>query len=162
MPLEPSDKHHTLNAIGSATPTKLLAFAHAALLLPALSSLENAPKKGYINNLPDLTTPKQHCANILPNPLTSMSKATLIRPNRSNTALNSRHPPTRTLTPSHFPLLMGVVTTAMPLTFVIEPTSQIYTDQTRKYVQVSSNGNNYLLILYDYDNNCIFAKPLKT
>ena len=44
----------------------------------------------------------------------------------------------------------------------MQPTGQIYTDQTGKFVQPSSNGNNYLLILYDYDSNCILAEPLKS
>ena len=45
---------------------------------------------------------------------------------------------------------------------IMQPTGQIYTDQTDKFVQPSSNGNNYLLILYDYDSNCILAEPLKS
>jgi hypothetical protein len=44
----------------------------------------------------------------------------------------------------------------------IEPTGQIYTDQTGKFVAPSSNGNNYLFVLYDYDSNCIIAEPMKT
>ena len=44
----------------------------------------------------------------------------------------------------------------------MEPTGQIYTDQTGKFVQQSSNGNNYLFILYDYDSNLILAEPMKT
>ena len=45
---------------------------------------------------------------------------------------------------------------------IMQPTGQIYTNQTGKFVQPSSNGNNYLLILYDYDSNCILAEPLKS
>ncbi|MCK7513582.1 MAG: hypothetical protein MZV70_62545 [Desulfobacterales bacterium] len=36
----------------------------------------------------------------------------------------------------------------------MEPTGQVYTDQTGRFITPSSNGNNYLLILYDYDSNC--------
>jgi hypothetical protein len=46
---------------------------------------------------------------------------------------------------------------------IMEPTKgQIYTDQTGLFVQASSTGNNYLLILYDSDSNSILAEPLKT
>jgi hypothetical protein len=45
---------------------------------------------------------------------------------------------------------------------IMEPMGQIYTNQTGCFVQASSNGNNFLLILYDYDSNSILAEPLKT
>jgi len=34
-------------------------------------------------------------------------------------------------------------------------------DLTGKFVAASSNGNNYILIIYDYDSNAILAIPLK-
>jgi hypothetical protein len=44
---------------------------------------------------------------------------------------------------------------------ISEPTGQVYSDQTGKFVVPSSNGNNYLLVLYDYDSNHIFAQPFQ-
>jgi hypothetical protein len=44
---------------------------------------------------------------------------------------------------------------------VIEPTGNIFTDQTGRFIVPSSTGNNYLMILYDYDTNAIFAEPLQ-
>ena len=44
----------------------------------------------------------------------------------------------------------------------METTGQIYTDQTGQFVIPSSEGNNYLLILYDYDSNAILAEPMRT
>jgi hypothetical protein len=38
---------------------------------------------------------------------------------------------------------------------------QIYTDQTGRFPVVSSRGNKYIMILYDYDSNTILAKPIK-
>jgi hypothetical protein len=35
-------------------------------------------------------------------------------------------------------------------------------DRTGQFVTPSSNGNNYLLILYDFDSNCILTEPFKT
>jgi hypothetical protein len=38
---------------------------------------------------------------------------------------------------------------------------QIYTDQTGMFPVVSSKGNKYIMILYDYDSNAILAQPIK-
>jgi hypothetical protein len=40
-------------------------------------------------------------------------------------------------------------------------TGQIYTDQTGRFPVVSSKGNTYIMILYDYDSNAILAQPIK-
>jgi hypothetical protein len=38
---------------------------------------------------------------------------------------------------------------------------QIYTDQTGIFLVVSSKGNKYIMILYDYDSNAILAQHIK-
>jgi hypothetical protein len=38
---------------------------------------------------------------------------------------------------------------------------QIYTDQTGIFTVMSSKGNKYIIILYDYDRNAILAQPIK-
>jgi hypothetical protein len=38
---------------------------------------------------------------------------------------------------------------------------QIYTDQTGRFLVVSSKCNKYTMILYDYDSNSILAQPIK-
>jgi len=40
---------------------------------------------------------------------------------------------------------------------MMEPTGQTYMDLTGKFVSPSSAGNNYILIVYDYDSNGILA-----
>jgi len=44
---------------------------------------------------------------------------------------------------------------------MLKPTDQIYTDQTGNFVAPSSTGNNYILILYNYNSNAIIAVPFK-
>jgi hypothetical protein len=39
---------------------------------------------------------------------------------------------------------------------------KIYTDQTGKFPVLSSRGNKYLFVLYDYDSNAIMAEPIKS
>jgi hypothetical protein len=43
----------------------------------------------------------------------------------------------------------------------IESTGRIYTDQTGCFPVRSSQGNNYILVAYDYDSNAILTEPLK-
>jgi hypothetical protein len=38
---------------------------------------------------------------------------------------------------------------------------KIYTDQTGRFLVISSKGNKYIIILYDYDSNAILAQPIK-
>jgi hypothetical protein len=38
---------------------------------------------------------------------------------------------------------------------------QTYTDQTGRFPVVSSKGDKYIMVLYDYDSNAILAKPIK-
>jgi 3-deoxy-D-arabino-heptulosonate 7-phosphate (DAHP) synthase len=38
---------------------------------------------------------------------------------------------------------------------------QIYTDQTGRFPVVSSKGNRYIMVLYEYDGNAILAEPIK-
>jgi hypothetical protein len=38
---------------------------------------------------------------------------------------------------------------------------KIYTDQTGRFPVVSSKGNKYIMVLYDYDSNAILAQPIK-
>jgi hypothetical protein len=38
---------------------------------------------------------------------------------------------------------------------------QIYTDRTGRFPVVSSKGNKYIMILYDYDSNAILAQPIR-
>jgi hypothetical protein len=39
-------------------------------------------------------------------------------------------------------------------------TGKYYTNQTGRFPCTSSSGNNYVLIAYHYDCNCILAEPL--
>jgi hypothetical protein len=44
---------------------------------------------------------------------------------------------------------------------VMEPTRQVYSDQTGRFVAPSSSGNNYLMVVYDYNSNHLFAQPFR-
>eukprot|EP00957_Ditylum_brightwellii_P075240 5717677-Ditylum_brightwellii.AAC.1 len=38
---------------------------------------------------------------------------------------------------------------------------KIYTDQTEKFLVISSKGNRYIMVIYAYDANCILVEPMK-
>jgi hypothetical protein len=38
---------------------------------------------------------------------------------------------------------------------------QIYTDQTGRFPMISSKGNKYIIVLYEYDGNAKLAEPIK-
>jgi hypothetical protein len=47
-------------------------------------------------------------------------------------------------------------------TAIMETTGEIYTNQTGRFIFPSSNGNNYIVICYDYDSMLILAAYKKT
>jgi hypothetical protein len=44
---------------------------------------------------------------------------------------------------------------------IVDITRQIYSDQTGRFPVTSSKGNQYIMIVYDYDSAAILAEPLK-
>ena len=42
---------------------------------------------------------------------------------------------------------------------IIEPTHQIFTDQTGRFLVPSSKGHQYIMVLYDVDSNVILVEP---
>jgi len=44
---------------------------------------------------------------------------------------------------------------------IVKPLGQIYTDQTSRFPTVSTNGNNYIMVLYDHNSNAILVMPFK-
>jgi hypothetical protein len=156
---DPPNENNTANsAVGSATPAEVVAFAHATLFSPALSTLEIALQKEFLNTFPGLTARslRKHPPQSYP-----MVKGHLthIRQNQRSTkpkpmdtdAINDCFPTDSPVDRSH-----------LCYAAIMQPTGQIYTDQTGKFIAPSSNGNNYLMIVYDYDSNHIFAEPFKT
>ena len=48
------------------------------------------------------------------------------------------------------------------MTTIIEaPTGKVYGDMTGRYPTMSSSGNQYILVICDYDLNTIIGEPLK-
>ena len=173
--LTTSPPHSALATIGSATPAELVAFAHAALFSPALSTLAQALAKGFISHFPGLshTLLRKHPPRSFP-----MVKGHLDQARKNQRSTRPPKPAPPDASPS-LPLPTISVTNedsspdAFPISdspnvrshfcyaALMEPTGQVYTDQTGRFVAPSSNGNNYMIILYDYDSYSILAEPIK-
>jgi hypothetical protein len=172
---EPS--HSAFAAVGSATPTELVAFAHAALFSPVLSTLLLALEKGFLNSFPVLTPA---LLRKYPPRSIAMVKGHLDQSRRNQCSTRATpppppgfvapsSPPTTPSFPDSTELDDQFPSSSTPndrshhcFAAVMEPTGQIFTDQTGRFVAPSSNGNNYLLLVYDFDSNSILAKPIKS
>jgi Reverse transcriptase (RNA-dependent DNA polymerase) len=148
-----------------------VAFSHAALFSPVLSTLHQAIDKGYLTNFPGLTTDnlrrhppttiatdKGHMDQLRKNQRTTKPKQPKSPPKPTE---SSPEQPVDTLDDAFPSALTTTDSTHEHCCFVdvFEPTGKIYTDQTGKFVTQSSTGNNYIMLLYDYDSNCILAQP---
>jgi hypothetical protein len=160
-------------AIGSATAAELVAFSHAALYSPALSTLEQALEREFLTSFPGLTKKslRKHPPQSIP-----MVKGHLDQ-SRQNIKSTKPKPPKAKPTKPTVPTPINNVSdedkdffpdqekdfkrTHDCFTAIMETTGQIYTDQTGRFVCPSSSGNNYIMICYDYDSNSILAEPLK-
>jgi hypothetical protein len=77
--------------------------------------------------------------------------------------LCSTHVAPKDLPPPDFDAIFPTQETPTSITAIAlptAPTSKYYTDQSRQFPCTSSSGNNYLLLVYHYDTNCILAEPI--
>jgi hypothetical protein len=54
------------------------------------------------------------------------------------------------------------VRTHCAFTKVVSMTGKVFSDHTGRFPQISSRGNKYIMIFYDYDSKPILAEPLKS
>jgi hypothetical protein len=147
-------------AIGAPTTAAMIKFDHAALFSPALSTLNHALANHWLLNFPGLSskalrkhppqslaTTKGHLDQQRMNQRSTKTTSTVSAPHDDET---SDLTPTGIDERSHY---------CFAATY--EATGQIFTDQTGRFVTPSSRGNNYIIVLYDYDSNHIFVQPIK-
>lgn len=167
----PTDSFACATINQTTKPAELVAFAHAALFSPALSTLQKALNKNYISNFPGLTAaslklhPPQSVATI-------KGHLDQVRKNIRSTSKNPTDLPLLpldldtddTLT-DHFPEsdpdnaeTNFCYATIIPST----KTGQIFTDQTGRFILPASTGNTQLFVLYDYDSNSIHVEPMQS
>ena len=142
------------------TPADLVAFAHAALFSPAISTLRTALCKGFLPPFPGLN--EQTLAQFPPAlDATAMGHLDAQRRNTRSTKTTQQDNtdqqadcfPPQSEQPGQRTHACFIATT--------EPRNVVYTDQTGRLPHPSSAGNNYLVVAYDYDSNNILMRPIK-
>ena len=126
-----------------------LSFLHAACFSPVKSTWIKAIKN---NNF--VTWPAVNQSNVnkhLPKSVaTAKGHLDQLRQGTNSTKPQEINPDTNEKTHEIFTLVVD-----------LKDTGQTYSDLTGQYPVLSSSGNRYLLILYDYDSNAILVEPLK-
>jgi len=163
-PVPPAAHAHA--AIGGASPADLVAFAHAALFSPALSTLEVALQRNFVPPFAGLTA-------------ATLRRYPPVSPAMIKGHLDQQRQHLRSTRPLSAPDLAAELPDAVPdhdmfpsdpvpndrthhcFAAVVTPTGQTHMDLTGRFPVTSSQGNSYILVVYDYDSNGILVAPLK-
>jgi hypothetical protein len=131
----------------------LISYLHAACFSPVKSTWITAIKNGNFTSWPGLTEQavEKHLYKS-----TSTTKGHLNQ-QRQNARITKVKDPKVIVTE---PDLDHGIKTQFVYAATIDA-GQIYTNQTGRFPVVSSKGNKYIMILYDYDSNAILAQPIK-
>jgi hypothetical protein len=131
----------------------LINYLHAACFIPVKTTWIKAIKNGNFLSWPGLN---EHSAEKYLSKSTSTVKGHLNqqRENARTTKIKDSQ-----LLESDANLDHGIKTQYVYAATI--DAGQIYTDQTGRLPVVSSKGNKYIMVLYDYDSSAILANPIK-
>jgi hypothetical protein len=141
------------HAHDNSNQKELINYLHAACFRPVKSTWITAIKNGHFTSWPGLTEQavEKHLSKS-----TSTTKCHLNQ-QRQNARMTKVKDPKVIITD---PDLEQGIKTQFVYAATIDA-GQIYTDKTGRFPVVSSKGNKYIMILYDYDSNAILAQPIK-
>jgi hypothetical protein len=141
------------NAHDNNNQKDLINYLHAACFSPGKSTWITAIKNGNFSSWPGLT---EHAVEKHLSKSTSTTTGHLNqqRPNARTTKIKD----TKVVVTD--PDLDNGIKTQFIYAATIDA-GQINADQTGRFPVVSSKGNKYIMILYDYDSNEILAQPIK-
>jgi len=152
--------HMANTSIGSATPANLVAFVHVALFSPALSTLAESLWHGHLPEFNGLTL-QWLCQH--PQSSAMIQGCIDQEQQHKHSTIPKQSLPLDSISHDDNDFLPAPSDGAcihFCYTVMLEPTGQIYTNQTGKFVTLSSTGNNYILILYYYDK-CHHCCPIQ-
>lgn len=165
---------HSLNImVDTPTIAERIKFHHASLFSPVLETLKIAIENNFLSSFPGFTITqlRKH----LPNP------SAIVKGHMRATPHSFRSTKQQFKSNYHLYNATDMATNKESHISPEEPppsqekenqrtheiypaclpaSGQIFTDQTGKFPVISSSGNQYLMILYDYDSNYIFAEPI--
>ena len=154
----PTYSHQANSAYEQSSKKDLINFLHRAAFSPSVSTWTKAIDNNFFSTWPGLTA--DAVRKFLPKSLnTAKGHLKATRKNQRSTKVSPVTPPLMT-TPSS-PSQEPAVRTNFVYTKVVEVTGKIFTDQTGRFPVTSSKGNQYIMVLYDFDSNAILAEPMK-
>jgi len=136
-----------------------IAFCHASMFSPAISTWCAAINAGHFTSWPELTSaqvrryPPQSIAMVKGHLNQERANVQSTKPTAEKHELTTSHPvpdPKPAALKTHF-----LCADCQPAT------GQIYTDPTGRFLVPSVSGNSYILVVYDYNSNFIHAEPMK-
>ena len=138
----------------------LMTFLHAACFSPVTQTLLKAIDNGHF-----LTWPGFNRKNVVKH-LTKSVATTLGHLDQQRQGVAStKTQPTKSDDDFH-PTALGDSTSRHNALLVAiqpiqPPSGRLYTDQTGRFPHTSFNGNQYVMVAYDYDSNAILVRPLR-
>jgi len=155
----------TANAvINNPNLAERIAFYHASLFSPALSTWCTAIDAGHFTSWPELTSaqvrryPPQSIAMVKGHLDQERANVRSTKLTAEKHEITTSHP-----VPDPTPESLALEPAALKTHFLYadcQPaTGQIYTDPTGRFLVPSVSGNSYILVVYDYDSNFIHAEP---
>jgi hypothetical protein len=152
---QPRHSSHSCNAlVPRYTVAQRVAYLHACLGSPALSTLHQALKSGYLKTIP--MTSEQ--VNLYPPQSVAMWKGHMDQTRKNQRSTRPIHDH-RTLN-SNRTMFISLLTISKAAVRQAHRKGTVYSDLTGRFITESSQGNNYILVVYDADSNHIFAEPL--
>jgi hypothetical protein len=164
QPPQPTAESIGMMTTETSTLPELMSFLHGAMYSPTPTTFIKAIKKNFLTTWPGLTAAnvRQHLPKSL---ATAKGHLDQTRKNIKSTRVQ----PTQQSQPEDDdfaaspPAVDGATTNHVYATVIAYDglTGQIYTDQTGRFPVQSSKGMKYLMVIYDYDSNLIWAAPIK-
>jgi hypothetical protein len=165
----PSMATYSCNAMGQLPHlSERIAFYHAALFSPSLSTWCDAIDNGHLTSWPELTS-----AQVRKHPPQSMAmhKGHMDQ-DRSNQRSTKQHikqepayiPPKIEpdfISSSENEFHVPQIRSHFVYADCQQVTGQIYTDPTGRFIVPSTKGHQYMMVIYDYDSNFIHVEPMK-
>jgi hypothetical protein len=155
---------HANNVHEMRNQSDLVAYLHRACFSPTKSTWLKAINAGYFATWPGLTA--ELVSKHLPKSIATAKGH--LRQERQN--LQSTATPLRPKTPitnldAEFDLTLehsDRTRTNWVYQQAVQVSGQIFSDQSGRFPVTCSKGNQYIMVVYDYDSNHILAEPLKS
>jgi len=146
LPLNHQNTHSCNKLVTLSTISQRVAYYHACLDSPTYETWCAAIDAGHLSSFPALTSKqvRKHFPASLATPMGHLDQ--------TYSGYNSTKTPT-----SHLQLM---IVDKMEAPSTLHRIGTVYSDLTGKFIIPSSQGNKYILIVFDGNSNYIFAEPI--